>query len=101
MAISPVLIGKQLPVEAFSSVLSNRRQMKATSIQRGSDRFFRPASSLPGSINLFPKAVKLAAGDLQTVWDLEATGRLNAGELRDAAAIAELSDKVIANIKVF
>jgi hypothetical protein len=50
---------------------------------------------------LFPKAVKLAAGDLQTVWELEATAGLSAGELRDRAAIAELSDKVIANIKVF
>lgn len=75
--------------------------MKAAGIQRGAYHFFRPKSSVQGQINLFLKAVKLAAEDLPAVWDLETTGGLSAGELCDRAANTELSDKVIANIKVF
>ena len=63
--------------------------------------FFDRQAAFICQINLFPKAVKLAAADLQTVWDLETTGGLSAGEVRDRAAIAELSDKVMANISVF
>ncbi|PSB15822.1 hypothetical protein C7B69_18115 [filamentous cyanobacterium Phorm 46] len=37
------------------------------------------------------KTGKLAARDLPTVWDLETTGGLSAGELCDRATITELS----------
>ncbi|WP_445305220.1 MULTISPECIES: hypothetical protein [unclassified Microcoleus] len=50
---------------------------------------------------MFLKTVKLDPGNLPAVLDLETTGGLSAGELCDRAAMTELSDKVIANIKVF
>ncbi|WP_265239443.1 GH25 family lysozyme [Lyngbya sp. CCAP 1446/10] len=61
--------------------------MKAAGIQRGAYHFFRPTSSVQGQIDLFLKTVKLAAGDLPAVLDLETTGGLNADELCDRATI--------------
>ncbi len=63
--------------------------MKAAGIQRGAYNFFRPESSVQGQINLFLKTVKLEAGDLPPVSDLETTGRLSADELCDRAANTE------------
>jgi len=61
--------------------------MKAAGIQRGAYHFFRPASSVQGQIDLFLKTVKLEAGDLPAVLDLETTGGLSAAQLCDRAAI--------------
>lgn len=65
----------------------NWAAMKAAGIQRGAYHFFRPASSVQAQIDLFLKTVKLEAGDLPAVLDIETTGGLGAGELCDRAAI--------------
>ena len=65
----------------------NWAAMKAAGIQRGAYHFFRPASSVQGQIDLFLKTVKLEAGDLPAVLDLETTGGLSADQLCDRAAI--------------
>ncbi|MCC3405388.1 MAG: peptidoglycan-binding protein [Microcoleus sp. PH2017_10_PVI_O_A] len=59
--------------------------MKAAGIQRGAYHFFRPASSIQGQIDLFLKTVKLEAGDLPAVLDVETTGGLSGDELCDRA----------------
>ncbi|MEG4320820.1 MULTISPECIES: GH25 family lysozyme [unclassified Microcoleus] len=65
----------------------NWARMKAAGIQRGAYHFFRPESSVQGQIDLFLKTVKLEAGDLPAVLDLETTGGLSADELCDRATI--------------
>ena len=65
----------------------NWAAMKAAGIQRGAYHFFRPASSVQGQIDLFLKTVKLEAGDLPAVLDLETTGGLSGDQLCDRAAI--------------
>ena len=63
----------------------NWAAMKAAGIQRGAYHFFRPESSIQGQVDLFLKTVKLEAGDLPAVLDLENTGGLSADELCDRA----------------
>ncbi|MCZ0900760.1 GH25 family lysozyme, partial [Microcoleus sp. HI-ES] len=65
----------------------NWAAMKAAGIQRGAYHFFQPASSIQGQIDLFLKTVKLEAGDLPPVLDVETTGGLSADQLCDRAAI--------------
>ena len=88
-------------MEAFSNF---RPQLGGNESGGDSTRCLLPLFSLgkqlQGQIDLFLKTVKLDPGDLPAVLDLETTGGLSAGELYDRATMIELSDKVIANIKV-
>ena len=76
--------GATLVAQTFAR---NWAAMKAAGIQRGAYHFFRPASSVQGQIDLFLKTVKLEAGDLPAVLDLETTGGLSGEQLCDRAAI--------------
>ena len=61
--------------------------IKAARMQRGAYHFFRPQSSVQAQIDLFLKTVKLEAGDLPAVLDVETTGGLSGDELCDRATI--------------
>ncbi|HLO48835.1 MAG TPA: GH25 family lysozyme, partial [Kamptonema sp.] len=65
----------------------NWAAMKAAGIQRGAYHFFRPATNVQGQIDLYLKTVKMEAGDLPAVLDVESTGGLSATEICNRMAI--------------
>ena len=61
----------------------NWREAKDAGIIRGAYHYLKPAQDIELQANLFAKTVKMAAGDLPPVLDVEATGNLDNSELRE------------------